>query len=151
MNTEKLTCNSILEQAEQLGKEAPIDPINEMANPESLPARAETMRLYFTKLVDSLMTKFETLTVEERGEYSDSKMRNKILNALEKGFEDLINSQSSYRHTKGLQHELSEELKFSREVFQTIREPDKTFPERLQFTGGQIGYRLPDEQNQFPG
>ena len=28
MNTEKLTCNSILEQAEQLGKEAPIGEIS---------------------------------------------------------------------------------------------------------------------------
>jgi len=145
MYTEKHTCVSIFEEAEQLGKEAPIDPINEMANPESLPARAETMRLYFTKLADDLMAKFETLGVEARGEYPAPKMRNKILNSLETGFESLMNSQSSYNHTKGLQHEISEELKFSREVFQTIREPNKTFPERLQFTGGQIEYRLPDE------
>lgn len=147
MNAEKWTCDSILTEAEKLGREAPIDPINEMASPESLPSRGETMRLYFTKLTNDLMTKFETLGMEARGGTSEEKMRKGIVDSLEKGFEALMGLQSSYQHTKGLQHEITEELKFSREVFQTIKEPQKTFPERLQFTGGQIDYRLPGEPN----
>lgn len=150
MSNEKLTCDAILNEAEELGRNALIDPINEMANPESLPARAETMRLYFTKLANDLMEKFEMLSIEERGEYSESKMRNKILDSMEKGFESLMASQPSYQHTKGLQHELSEEMIFQREVFRTIREPHKPYPEHLQFEGGQIEYRLPDEPSKTP-
>ena len=147
MNAEKWTCDSILTEAEKLGREAPIDPINEMANPESLPSRGETMRLYFTKLANDLMAKFETFSMEARKGIPEKEMRIRIVNSLEKGFESLMDSQSSYQHTKGLQHEIAEELKFSREVFQTIKDPNKTFPERLQFTGGQIDYRLPGKNN----
>ncbi len=77
----------------------------------------------------------------------EKEMRSRIVDSLEKGFESLMDCQSSYQHTKGLQHEITEELKFSRQVFQTIKEPDRSFPEHLQFTGDQIDYRLPGDND----
>ncbi len=46
----------------------------------------------------------------------EKEMRSRIVDSLEKGFESLMDCQSSYQHTKGLQHEITEEMKFSREV-----------------------------------
>jgi hypothetical protein len=140
---ETMTCDALLNEAEQIGKKALVEPIPEMANEASLPHRAETMRVYFTMHVNDLMDTFGSLPKNARGGQSDPQMRARIVDALEKGFEYLIQAQPSFHHAKGFQHTLSEVLEYSREVFGTIREPHKTYPERLQFTGGQIDYRLP--------
>ena len=141
-NLETVTCDALLKNAEYIGKKALVDPIPEMANEAGLPHRAETMRAYFTVHVNDLMDTFESLPKDARGGLSDPQMRARIVDAVEEGFESLIQAQPSFHHAKGLQHTLSDVLEYSREVFQTLRDPHKSYPERLQFTGGQIDYRL---------
>lgn len=150
METKELMYKSILNDAEQFGKEALVDPIPEIANEESLPHRAETMRVYFTARVQDLMSQFEALPKEIQGGTSYHQMREKIVDSLEKGFETLMHSQPAYHHCKGLQHELSETVALSQEVFQTIRNPHTPYPERLRFEGGRIEYRLSAERGFSP-
>lgn len=147
MNYEELTCDSILNEAEELGRQSLTDPIPELSNEESLPYRAETMRFHFTMIVNDLMEKFRALPKEARDGFSEARMRTRIVDALEKGFETLMRSQPSFHHASELQHDLAEVLDFTGDVFRTIREPDNPYPERLQFSGGPIGYRLLDDES----
>jgi hypothetical protein len=147
MNDEECTCDSILNEAEELGRKSLTDPIPELSDEEGLPYRAETIRFHFTMIVNDLMEKFRALPKEAREGYSESQMRTRIVDTLEKGFETLLFSQTSFHHTPELQHDLREIRDFTRDVFRTVREPDQPYPERLQFSGGLIEYRLPHRES----
>lgn len=145
MRFEEYTFESILNEAEMLAKKSPVDPVPELANDESLPHRAETMRAHFTLVLNDLMEKFRAMPKEAREGLSEPEMRNRIANALEQGYESLVRAQPSFRHSAELQHDIDDILAFIHEMFDTIREPEKPYPERHQFSGGRIDYRLPDD------
>lgn len=143
MRFEEYTYESILNEAEMLAKKNPVDPVPELANHESLPHRAETMRAHFTLVLNELMEKFRAMPKDAREGLTESDMRTRIADALERGYESLVRSQPSFQHSADLQHDIDDILAFIHEVFDTIRKPDTPYPERLQFSGGPIEYRLP--------
>ncbi len=146
MNTNHSNIVTLMNEAETLGKNALVDPVPEMSNPESLPHRAETMRAYFMVRIDALMDEFNSLPEEDQEGLSSFRMRELIVESMRKGFLTLILDQPSHKLDRSTHHDLShdpsEMLEFTEEVFQTIRDPHRTFPEHLQFSGGKIHYRL---------
>ncbi|MHB1605816.1 MAG: hypothetical protein ACYCTV_05420 [Leptospirales bacterium] len=85
----------ILSKSFQLGRTSLVDPVPELWNEDSVDSRIETMKAHFEEILEKLAKEYETLSKEPM----TPELETKILNAMQQGFEALIESQPGYRES----------------------------------------------------
>lgn len=85
----------ILSKSFQLGRTALVDPVPELWNEDSVDSRIETMKAHFEEILDKVSKEYVSLSKEP----VTPELEIKILNAMEQGFETLIESQPGYQES----------------------------------------------------
>lgn len=85
----------ILSKSFQLGRTALVDPVPELSNKGSENSRIETMKAHFEEILGKVSEEYASLTKEP----VTPELEIQILNAMEQGFETLIESQPGYQES----------------------------------------------------
>lgn len=90
----------ILSKAFQLGRTALVDPVPELWNEDSIDSRIETMKFHFEEILGELAKEYASLSKEP----VTPEMEAKILNAIQQGFETLMETQPGYRESEAVEN-----------------------------------------------